>query len=235
MFEVDRGAIGSTGSRPFGGGSEPAQLQEELGSSPFHEMLQARREMMKVMSVSQRLPGSPGVNSAISKVVGGQARAGAHSDFRLSRECSEHRRENRRGTPVGAYQPKFFDFRQRRRQAHLIASRRYAERGGQPESGFMAEKKALRSDKKVISFLTLRASVHQCKLPIVTADASAPKDGRRNAATGLRIKQRETPSWFGGRFRCLSVDAWHSMLAAEIVGWRSTFVAFRARVARAHC
>jgi hypothetical protein len=35
----------------------------------------------------------------------------------------------------------FFDFRQRRRQAHVIASRRHAERGAQPESGFMAQKK----------------------------------------------------------------------------------------------
>jgi hypothetical protein len=82
----------------------------------------------------------------------------------------------------------FFDFRQRRRQAHLMASRRHAERGGQPESGFVPEKKVLGTDKKVISFLRLQASVHQCKLPIVAADASAPKDRPRNAATGLRIK-----------------------------------------------
>jgi hypothetical protein len=41
----------------------------------------------------------------------------------------------------------FFDFRQRRRQAHLIASRRYAESGGRPESGFMPEKKVLGNEK----------------------------------------------------------------------------------------
>jgi hypothetical protein len=40
----------------------------------------------------------------------------------------------------------FFDFRQRRRQTHLIASRRYAEPGGQPESGFMPEKKVLENE-----------------------------------------------------------------------------------------
>jgi hypothetical protein len=91
----------------------------------------------------------------------------------------------------------FFDFRQRRRQAHLIASRRYAERGGRPESGSMAEKKALGSDQKVISFLRLRASVHQCKLPIVSQDASAPKDRPRNADAGSRMNQMVTPSWLG--------------------------------------
>jgi hypothetical protein len=129
-----------------------------------------------------------------------------------SAACSEHRRVNRRGTSVGAYQPMFFDFRHRRRQAHLIASRRYAERGGQPESGFMPEKKVLGTDKKVISFLRLRASVHQCKLPIVAADASAPKDGPRNTAADSRIKQREAPSWLGRWFRDLSAIAWHSTL-----------------------
>jgi hypothetical protein len=85
----------------------------------------------------------------------------------------------------------FFDFGQRRRQAHLIALRGHAERSGQPESGFMPEKKVLGTDKKVISFLRLPASVHQCKLPIVAADASAPKYEPRNAATGSRIKQRK--------------------------------------------
>jgi hypothetical protein len=33
---------------------------------------------------------------------------------------------------------------------------------------------------------------------MVAEDASAPNDGPRNAATGVRIKQRETPSWLGG-------------------------------------
>jgi hypothetical protein len=42
----------------------------------------------------------------------------------------------------------FFDFRQRRRQTHLIALRRHAERGGEPESGFMPEKKVLGSETK---------------------------------------------------------------------------------------
>jgi hypothetical protein len=49
----------------------------------------------------------------------------------------------------------------------------------------------------VISFLKVRASVHRCKLPIVAADAGAPKDGPRNAATGSLFKQTETPSRLG--------------------------------------
>ena len=78
----------------------------------------------------------------------------------------------------------------------------------------MPEKKVLGTDKKVISFLRLQASVHQCKLPIVAMDASAPNDGPRNAAAGSRIKSTETSSRLGTCFRDLGFDAWHSMLRA---------------------